>query len=121
MTVFLAREFPLDPDPEYEVKYAREVVDEIADLEEPEALMDELEEELAVEPYRPRGGRGKKLQDAEGLYRYRPHYDNDLRIFYGIEGEEVWILGLHPRKQAYRRQNIETAVARLRRTVDRTD
>lgn len=48
MTVFLAREIPLDPDPEYEIKYAPEVVGEIADLEEPEELMDELEDDLSV-------------------------------------------------------------------------
>lgn len=80
--------------------------------------MDELEEVLSVHPYRPPGGRGKKLSGSETLRRYRPHHDNDLRIFYAVEGDEVWILGLHPRKQAYRRQNLETALARFQRALE---
>lgn len=118
MTVLLVREIPLDPDPEYEIEYAPEVIGEITDLEAPEELMDEIEDVLAVDPYRPPGRRSKKVNNADDLRRYRPHYDNDLRVFYGVEGDVVWILGLHPRAQAYRRQNIETALARFQRALD---
>lgn len=80
--------------------------------------MDELEEVLCVHPYRPPEGRGAKLSGGEGSHRYRPHHDNDLRIFYATRDDDVWVLGLHPRKQACRRQNIETALARLRRALE---
>lgn len=115
MTVLLVREIPLDPDPEYDVRYTPEVVREIVGLDGPGELMDELEDVLCVDPHRPRGGRGRKLSGAGGLYRYRPRYDDGLRVFYAIEGDEVWILGLHPRKSAYRPQNIETALSRFQR------
>lgn len=114
--IFLVREIPLGPqDPEYEVQYAPEVISEIAVRDDAEELMDELEEVLSVTPFRPPGKRSKKIEDTDNLRRYRPHVDNDSRVFYAVEGDEVWILGLHPRKKAYRRQNIETALARFHR------
>ena len=117
--IFLVREIPLDPqDPEYEVRYAPEVISEIASRDDAEELMDELDEVLAITPFRPPGSRSKKLEGTDGLYRYRPHVDNDTRVFYAVEDDEVWILGLHPRRKAYRRQNIETALARFHRTRD---
>lgn len=115
----MTREFPLDPDdPEYEVRYAPEAVRELADLDEPEELMDELEARLGVDPHRPPGRRARKLQDAEVLWRYRPHADDALRVLYAVEGDEVWILAVEERDGAYRRGNIETALDRLRRADD---
>ncbi len=117
--ILLVREIPLDPqDPEYDVRYAPEVIGEIAARDDAEELMDELEEVLSVTPYMPPGKRSKKIEGASGLRRYRPHIDNDTRVFYAVEDDEVWILGLHPRKKAYRRQNIETALTRFRRAQE---
>lgn len=62
--IFLVREIPLEPqDPEYEVRYAPEVVSEMASRDDAEDLMDELEEVLSVTPFRPPGKRSKKIED----------------------------------------------------------
>lgn len=91
--VHLVREIPLDPNPEFDIRYAPEVVDEIAARGDAEDLMDEFEEVLAVHPFRPPGRRSKKIEGTDDLRRYRPHVDNDLRVFYAVEGKG----GLDPR------------------------
>ncbi len=98
----LVQEIPLEPNPAFAIRYAPEVVDEIAARGDAEDLMDEFEEVLTVRPYCPPGRRSKKIEGTDDLRRYRPHVDNDLRVFYAVEGKEVWILGLYPRKQVYR-------------------
>lgn len=77
--------------------------------------MGEVEEVLGADPFRPPGRRAKKIEGREPLWRYRPHADNEARVFYAVEGGEVWVLGVHPRGSAYREANLRAAAKRLRR------
>ena len=120
--IALVKQRPLGPGPpRFRVRYAEEILPELADREDGEALMDELESVLAIDPVDPPGHRSEKIEGEAALRRYRPHVDNGCRIFYAIEGDEVWILAVHPRKTAYRTSNLKTARARLGRAARRTD
>lgn len=99
------------------MRYAPEALPEFADRDDAEALMDEIEAVLSVDPFVPPGHRSEKVKGEEPLRRYRPHADNDSRVFYAVEGREVWVLGVHPRKTAYRASNLRAAAVRLRRVV----
>lgn len=114
----LARERPLSRgERRYRVRYAPEAVPEFAERDDAEALMDEVEAVLGADPFSPPGRRAEKVEGEEPLRRYRPHADNDSRVFYAVEGHEVWVLGVHPRKTAYRAGNLRAAAHRLRRLV----
>lgn len=114
--ILLARQRPLSPrEPKYQVRYAPEALPEFADRDDAEALMDEIETVLSADPFSPPGHRSEKVEGEDPLRRYRPHADNDVRVFYAVEGRDVWILGVHPRKVAYRSSNLRAAAGRLRR------
>lgn len=116
----MARERPLAPkEPRFVVKYAEEAIPEFAERDDAEKLMDELESVLAADPIDPPGHRSEKVEGSPPLRRYRPHADNGSRVFYAVEGEQVWILGLHPRKVAYRASNLRAALKRLTRALGR--
>ncbi len=76
--------------------------------------MDEAEDILARDPYTPPGGRSKPLKGRKPLRRYRPHADNDVRIYYAVEDGRVWILGIYPRSADYRDKDLKAAMQRLR-------
>ncbi|MBI4394078.1 MAG: hypothetical protein HY556_09840 [Euryarchaeota archaeon] len=112
----MVRQCPLTPkEPRYEVKYTQEALPEFAEHADYERLMNEIESVLAVDPFDPPGHRSEKVEGSPPLRRYRPHADNDSRVFYAVEGSEVWILGFHARKTAYRPANFRAALGRLRR------
>lgn len=97
----------------FRLRYAKAFLEEVAQRDDWETLLEELRSNLAVDPLDPPGRRTKALQGEKPLRRYRPHIDNAVRILYALKGQEVWVLALHPRSTAYRQANLRTAHKRL--------
>lgn len=115
-----ARRVPLDPEPSYRVAFAPELVSELHGFEEMDEVVLELETTLSLRLEDIPGRRIEKVEDADDLLKYRPHAANDTRfLFATLEDQKLRIvLSSFPRKNDYRRKDLKTAAARLRRFLE---
>lgn len=115
-----ARRVPLEPTPEYEVRFAPELEPELMELDEMDEVVVELEQALALRLEDIAGRRIEKIEGEAALRKYRPHAANDVRfIFATVEDAKLRVvLTYFPRKHNYRKKDVKAAARRLRRFLE---
>lgn len=113
-----AREVPLDPKPEYDVKFVPQLIHDLLGEARMDELVQEAEETLALRFDHIAGKRIEKVEDSDDpqLYKFRPHADNDSRFIFASEEDPKRrvVLDFWPRKNDYRKQDLKTAAARFK-------
>jgi hypothetical protein len=109
----LARRIPLKPKPRYEVRFHPAFLDELADREDAEALLEEIAHDLSIPELR--RGAITKVRESHGiaLYRYKPRSDRATRILFSPHEQFRDVVMAIPRSSDYRASDLEAAIRRV--------
>ncbi len=109
-----SRSINLDPDPVNEVRFHSAFVDEMDDHPLAEALLDEIQHDLAISPLHLRRDAITKVKEKHGvsLYRYKPTTGRAIRILYAPHGNRRDVVMAIPRSSNYRKADLEAAIRR---------